>query len=130
VPPSRTGYEADSVSRAPTVHRPTRRKMTILPNDRGPCVLGVPPPRASLRAASVRFTPARPSSLSPRRAPLLGRRFPHPQHPSAGRPAAASRPPPAPAAARAFVPIAAHHSAGVKAFAAQPPPPTRACEVL
>lgn len=35
-----------------------------------------PSARASLRAASVRFTPSRSCSLSPRRAPLLGRRFP------------------------------------------------------
>ncbi len=46
-----------------------------------------PSARASLRAASVRFTPSRAPSLSPRRAPLLARRFPRP-HPSAVWPAA------------------------------------------
>lgn len=58
---------------------------------RGPRVLAASGVSAAERsAASVRFTPARAPSLSPRRAPLC-RRFPHPP-PSAGRPAAALRP--------------------------------------
>jgi hypothetical protein len=105
--------------------------MTILPNGRGPCVLGVPPPRASLRAASVRFTPTRTSSLSPRRAPLLAgaspAHTPAPAGPLLHRATTRRR------GCSCCVDIAAHHSAGaaeqriapiddgVKASAAQPP---------
>lgn len=85
---------------------------------------------ASLRAASVRFTPSRAPSLSPRRAPLLAgaspTHTPAPADPLLHRA-------PARAAAPVCVDMAAHHSVGaargesrrvvdgVKASATQPP---------
>ncbi len=59
------------VRRGLTVHHPTPRKTSIIASGRGPRVLAASGVSAASRsAASVRFTPSRAPSLSPRRASL------------------------------------------------------------